>query len=237
MPAVSPAMSMGPGGVAGPRRPRAICLRQARCRATVLAVCSARLCHKCERSATWIAPGPVAGALGVGAGRAARRWLGRWQCRPGRWRRRGRGAARRHRRRPRPAPRRPQDRAGRGPAAAAGTCPRKSRSWSGRPPTLRPSSCSAATLRASGGGRSRAGTSWPTTTGRPPRAGAGRGQADGCHHLRHRQQPRPHAVPSRLRPRRHPHRSSRRLSPHRFLSPARQRSEQGSERASPKEGG
>ena len=55
--------------------------------------------------------------------------------------------------------------------------------------------------------------------GRPPRSGAGRGQADGRHHLRHRQQPRPHALPPRLRPRRHPHRRSRRLSPRRFLSP------------------
>ena len=52
--------------------------------------------------------------------------------------------------------------------------------------------------------------------GRPPRTGAGRGQADGCHHLRHRQQPRPHAVPPRLRPRRHPRRRSRRLSPRAF---------------------
>ena len=55
--------------------------------------------------------------------------------------------------------------------------------------------------------------------GRPPRPRAGRRQADGRHHLRHRQQPRPHAVPPRLRPRRHPHRRSSRLSPRRFLSP------------------
>ena len=68
-------------------------------------------------------PGPrrgsVAAALGVGTGQAARRWLARWQRRPGRWRRRGRGAARSHRRRPCPAPHWPQGRAGRGPAAAA----------------------------------------------------------------------------------------------------------------------
>ena len=31
--------------------------------------------------------------------------------------------------------------------------------------------------------------------GRPPGSEAGRGQADGRHHLQHRQQPRPHAVP------------------------------------------
>ena len=55
--------------------------------------------------------------------------------------------------------------------------------------------------------------------GRAPRPGAGRRQADGRHHLRHRQQPRPHALPARLRPRRHPRRRSRHLSPRPFLSP------------------
>jgi pimeloyl-ACP methyl ester carboxylesterase len=39
---------------------------------------------------------------------------------------------------------------------------------------------------------------------RPPRPGALRGEAYGRPHLRRGQQPRPHAVPSRLRPRRHP---------------------------------
>jgi pimeloyl-ACP methyl ester carboxylesterase len=50
--------------------------------------------------------------------------------------------------------------------------------------------------------------------GGEPGTRAGRGQADGCHHLRHRQQPRPHAVAPRLRPRRYPRRRSRRLSQH-----------------------
>ena len=62
MPAVSPAMSMGPDGGCRSAAAAAICLRQARCRATALGVRSARLCHKCQRSATWTAPGPVAGA-------------------------------------------------------------------------------------------------------------------------------------------------------------------------------
>jgi len=57
MPAVSPAMSMGPGGGRGSAAAAPICLRQAPCRATALAVCSARLCHKCQRSATWTAAG------------------------------------------------------------------------------------------------------------------------------------------------------------------------------------
>ena len=52
--------------------------------------------------------------------------------------------------------------------------------------------------------------------GRPPRPRAGRRQADGRHHLRDRQQPLPHAVPARQRPRRHPHRRSSHLSPRPF---------------------
>jgi hypothetical protein len=72
---VSPATSVGPGGGRGSAAAAAICLRQARCRATALAVCWAGLCHKCQRSATWTAAGAprrgsVAGALGVGAGQA-----------------------------------------------------------------------------------------------------------------------------------------------------------------------
>jgi hypothetical protein len=74
---VSPAMSMGPGGGRRFAAAAAICLRQARCRATALAVCPARLCHKCRRSATWTAAGLRRRALGVGAGQAARRRLAR----------------------------------------------------------------------------------------------------------------------------------------------------------------
>ena len=54
---MSPAMRMGPDGGCRSAAAAAICLRQARCRATALGVRSARLCHKCQRSATWIAPG------------------------------------------------------------------------------------------------------------------------------------------------------------------------------------
>ena len=57
--------------------------------------------------------------------------------------------------------------------------------------------------------------------GRPPRAGACRGQADGRHHLRHRQQPRPDAVPPRLRPRRHQGRRPCRSRNHGRLSTRR----------------
>ena len=123
MPTVSPAMRMGPDGGCRSAVAAAICLRQARCRATALGVRSARLCHKCQRSASWTAPGPVAGAPRRRRRPAAHRWLAPWQRRPGPWRRRGRGAARSHRRRPRPAPHWPQDRAGRRPLAACRLLP------------------------------------------------------------------------------------------------------------------
>ena len=50
-------MRKGPDGGCRSAAAAAICLRQARCRATALGVRSARLCHKCPRSATWTAAG------------------------------------------------------------------------------------------------------------------------------------------------------------------------------------
>ena len=49
---------------------------------------------------------------------------------------------------------------------------------------------------------------------RPARPGAFRGEADGRHDLRGRQQPRPHALPPQLRPRRDPYRRQRRARSH-----------------------
>jgi hypothetical protein len=39
-----------------------------RCRATVFYACSARLCHRCHRSAAWTAPDALSRAVGVGPG-------------------------------------------------------------------------------------------------------------------------------------------------------------------------
>src|SRR6202050_549626 len=70
--------------------------------------------------------------------------------------------------------------------------------------------------------------------GRPPRPGTSRRQAHGRHHLRHRQQPRPHALPPRLRSRRHPDRRTRNLSPHPFLSPCSRTERAGLRKGEPK---
>src|SRR5437899_9803741 len=51
-----------------------------------------------------------------------------------------------------------------GVACFAGDCPTGSRSSSGRLSSRRPRTCSTRSLMAPPGGRSRAGTSWPTTT-------------------------------------------------------------------------
>ena len=79
-----------------------------------------------------------------------------------------------------------------------GDLPEEEQSWSGRPPTPRPSSCSAATLRAWLEDEAELVHRGQQRPGRAPRPGAIRGQADGCHYLRDRQQPRSHAVPSRF---------------------------------------
>ena len=117
-------------------------------------------------------------------------------------------------------------------AASAATCPRRSSSWSRRPTSPRPPTCSCSNAP---------GVAWRTKPSwyivgqkrpdRPPRSRAGRRQAHGRHHLRVRQQPLPHAVPARLRPRRHPRRRSRHLSQHPFWALLARPGEQGPERA------
>jgi hypothetical protein len=69
----------GPGWGSWDPVAAAICLRQARCRATALTVCPARLCHKCQRSATCTAAGaPARAPSNGGAGPVPADHPGAW---------------------------------------------------------------------------------------------------------------------------------------------------------------